>query len=71
VQFGNVEGSRLSAGRWRRCGVHVRVDALSPRVYAGFDAASGSPEPDGPLQPAVPADLQLPRPPLPLRPAPT
>lgn len=47
-QFGNVDGSRLSA--WSVAGVAgytFESTPLTPRVYAGFDAASGSSDADG------------------------
>ena len=47
-QFGNVDGSRL--GAWSVAGVAgytFESTILTPRVYAGFDAASGSADPDG------------------------
>jgi hypothetical protein len=47
-QFGNVDGSRLSA--WSvaaLAGYTFESTPLTPRVYAGFDAASGSADPDG------------------------
>ena len=47
-QFGNVEGSRLSA--WSVAaltGYTFESTTLTPRVYVGFDAASGSSDPDG------------------------
>lgn len=47
-QFGNVEGSRL--GAWSVAGVAgytFESTPLTPRLYAGFDAASGSVDPDG------------------------
>jgi hypothetical protein len=47
-QFGNVDGSRLSA--WSvaaLAGYTFESATLTPRVYTGFDAASGSPDADG------------------------
>ena len=69
-QFGNVRRLALErlVRRGRRRVTRSSTTALTPRLFAGFDAASGSSDPDRPLQPALPPDLQLPRPPLPLRP---
>jgi hypothetical protein len=47
-QFGNVDGSRLSA--WSLAavaGCTFEQVRLTPRIYAGFDAASGSADADG------------------------